>query len=278
MRGRISLSATAVASAILVAWMSPPIRSPSNFRHPRSTADEASAVITAPAFTVDGQVALHSLVSLSDAHLQKLADMLTILATTDAARSGDWERIRAPLAEAARMGVPAVHWFALPNGAYWTVEQGRATANLSDRPYFPRVLAGHTVIGDLVVSRSSSRNTAIVAVPVRGRDHSVVGVLGSSVHLDSLSAMIRQEMGGLEDRVVFFAIDAEPLGALHSDPAMIFTEPMKLADEGMRKAFTEMLASERGEVSYDFRGSRRTVLYRKSPVTGWWYGFGVMRP
>lgn len=230
-----------------------------------------------PVFTVDGQVALHSLVTISDLHLQKLADALTLLAATDGARAADWERIRGPLAEAARLNVPAVHWFALPNGDYWTVEQGHA-GNLSDRAYFPRVLSGQTVIGDLVVSRSSGSNTAIIAVPVRGPDGRVVGALGSSVRLDSLTERIRGEMGGLGAGVIFYAIDAEPLGALNSDPSLIFTEPMKLGDEEMRRAFREMLAGEEGVVSYEFRGTRRTVLFRRSPVTGWWYGFGVAKP
>ena len=238
----------------------------------------AAARDTTPTFTVDGQAALHALMSLSDAHLQKLADVLTILATTDAVRSGEWERIRAPLAQAARMNVAAAHWFARPDGSYWTLEQGRATGSLADRAYFPRALAGRTVIGELVVSRSTNRNTAVVAVPVRGRDDAVVGVLGSSVHLDSLGALLRREMGGLERRLLFFAIDSQPLGALNSDPALIFTEPMSLGDEGMRQAFTRILATGEGAVTYDFRGSRRTVLYRRSPVTRWWYGFGVLRP
>ena len=192
-------------------------------------------------------------------------------------RSGEWERIRAPLAAAARVNGPAALWFALPTGTYWTVAQGRAAANLSDRPYFSRVLAGKTVIGDLVVSHSTKRNSAIVAVPVRGPDNSVVGVLGSSVHLDSLSALIRQELGWPGGRLIFFAVDSEPLGAVHSDSGLIFTEPMKLGDEGMRRAFREMLSGQEGVVTYTFRGSRRTVLYRKSPVTDWWYGFGMVQ-
>lgn len=231
----------------------------------------------APAFTVDGRVALHALMSLSDAHLQELADLYAALAATDAARSGQWERIRAPLAQVARLSVPAVHWFARPDGSYWTLERGRADSSLADRSYFPRLLAGKTVIGDLVVSRSSSRNSAIVAVPVRATDGSVVGVLGSSVHLDSLAALVRRELGGLTGPFVFFAIDSTPLGALNSDPALIFAEPMKLGDEGMTRAFREMLAGREGAVTYDFRGGRRTVLYHRSPVTGWWYGFGIVR-
>ena len=78
--------------------------------------------------------------------------------------------------------------------------------------------------------------------------------------------------------MVFFAINAVPLGAVHSDSTLIFTEPMKLGDAGMKQAFTEILAGQEGVVRYAFRGGRRVVLYRKSPVTGWWYGFGVKRP
>jgi hypothetical protein len=229
-----------------------------------------------PAFSVDGQVALHSFMSLSDAHLKQMADLLHVLAATDAARSGDWQRIRGPLAEVATMSVPAALWYARPNGDYWTLQQGRAAGNLTDRAYFPKVLGGQTVLGDLVVSHSTNRNTAIVAVPVRGRGNAIIGVLGASVHLDSLGGLIRREMGGLEERLIFFAIDSTPIGALNSDPNLIFTEPMKLGDEAMRAAFTEILTQREGTVSYDFRGHRRTVLYRRSPVTGWWYAFGAL--
>ena len=48
-----------------------------------------------------------------------------------------------------------------------------------------------------------------------------------------------------------------------------------LGDEGMRRAFTKILSSDEGVVRYTFRGRERTMLYRKSPVTGWWYAFGT---
>mgnify|MGYP003343295604 CR=1 FL=1 len=40
------------------------------------------------------------------------------------------------------------------------------------------------------------------------------GVLGASVHLDSLGELLKEQMGGLEDRLIFFAIDSTPIGAL----------------------------------------------------------------
>lgn len=227
-------------------------------------------------FTVDGKIALHSLMSISDAHLLKAADGLKILATTDAARSGNWDRIRAPFSVVAGMNVPAVYWFARPDGSYWTLSQGRINAKLADREYFPRLLAGKTVIGQLVVSRSTNRNTAIVAVPVYGQNKSIIGALGCSIHLDSLSALVRNEMGIIEQGLFFYSFDQKPLVALHADQTIIFIEPMKLEDQGLKQAFTEMLSGKEGVVKYTFRGVQRTVLYSRSSVTGWWYGFGKM--
>jgi hypothetical protein len=91
------------------------------------------------------------------------------------------------------------------------------------------------------------------------------------------AALLRESIGGLDRDHIFFAIGDGGLGALNSDPALIFTEPMKLGDEGMTRAFSEMLSGQHGVVSYNFRGSRRTVIYRRSPVSGWWYGFGEVQ-
>lgn len=241
---------------------------------PESNIQQTEANNTSPPFTVDGKIALHSLMSLSDVHLLKLADALKILARTEAARSGEWKRVRVPLAEVSHMNVPAVYWFAHPDGSYWTLGEGHVAAGLSDRKYFRRLLDGQNVMGDLVVSHSTNRNTAIVAVPVRGANNSIVGALGCSVYLDSLSALIRSEMGVPENGLFFYSFDAKPLVALHADPAIIFIEPMKQEDEGLQQAFRQMLSGKEGIVKYVFRGARRTVLYCKSPVTGWWYGFG----
>jgi hypothetical protein len=229
----------------------------------------------AESFTVDARIALHSLVSLSDAYLQKMADVLTVLTTTDEARSAEWERIRVPLTRAAETNVPATVWFALPDGGYWTVGEGRAAANLSDRPYFPRVLAGQTIIGELVVSRATGESSAIVAVPVRQEGGEVVAVLGASVHLDSLSELIMQQMTVERDQL-FFSLDAEAVVGLHIDPEIILLHPLEEGDPDLERAIREILSREQGAVSYDFRGKRRTVLYRHSPVTDWWYAFGVL--
>lgn len=222
---------------------------------------------------VEGRVALASLMAMSDGHLQQVANDFRMLADGDEARSADWERIRGPLAAVQTLNVPALMWFALPDGSYWSVVEGRAAGNLSDRPYWPRLMAGQTVLGDLVASRATGKSSAIVAVPVRSADGAVVGALGGSVYLDSLSILLKEEMN-LQPDLIFFSIDSTPIGALQDDPEQIFLDPFALGEPDLERAIQEMLTREEGVVNYRFRGKRRTVLYRKSDVSGWWYAFG----
>jgi hypothetical protein len=225
--------------------------------------------------SVSAEVALSSLIALSDGHLQKMADSLHLLASGDAARAQDWERLEAQLAEVAERNVDALNWFALPDGSYWSVQHGPEAGNLAIRGYFPRVLAGETIVGDLVVSRATGEPVAIVAVPVFGTEGTIVGVLGASVYLDRLSERLDREMG-LGDTEIFFSFDESPLVALVWDPQLVFLEPMQAGEPDLARAFAEMLEREAGTVRYTFRDTARTVVYRRSEVTGWWYAFGIV--
>ena len=229
-----------------------------------------------PTFDVNVDIALSSLASLGDGHLQKMADSLHILATSQAVRSADWDRIREPYAELATRNVSALNWFALPDGSYWSLQSGKEAGNLAHRDYLPKVLAGETVIGDLLLSTATGKPMAIVAVPVYDADQAVVGVLGASVYLEELSEVVRQQMG-VGEGVIFYSFNQEGLVGLVYDRGLIFFEPRKSDDQGLVQAFDEMLSREDGIVTYAFEGQARTVAYRRSPLTGWWYAFGILR-
>jgi hypothetical protein len=233
------------------------------------------AVHAPAAFPVDADVALSSLIALADGQLQQIGDHLHMLARTEEGSSADWERLRGPLGAVERLERLALLWFALPDGTYWSVQEGPADGNLSDRPYWPGLMGGETVMGDLVVSRATGRSSAIVAVPVRDHRGTVIGALGASVFLDSLSHRIRGEMN-LAPHYVFYSLDPTPVVGLHIDPETIFVYPLEEEDPQLQAAILEMLGRQEGVVTYSFRGSRRTILYRRSPVTGWWYGFGFL--
>lgn len=226
-----------------------------------------------PTVAVDGTVALASLVTISDGHLLKIADQFKILATRQEVIKGDWGKIKPLLAKVSDRNVPALLWFAYPSGDYRTVQHDGANLNLRSRPYFPRLLAGQTVIGDLVVSKSTGKNIAVVAVPVF-QQKKVVGVLGASVYLDKLSERIKQEMA-LPPNMIFYSFDSKPLLALVWDQGLIFSEPKDLGEE-VDKAFREMVKKEEGTITYSFRGKTRHVLFKKSPMTNWRYAIGLV--
>lgn len=222
--------------------------------------------------SVDGQVALSSLMALSDGYLMKMLDSLTWVATTPEAKSGSWSKVQKRLKEIAPKNIEAVNWFALPSGNYWTLDSGRTEANVKDREYWPRLMQGQTVIGDLVLSKATGKNVAIIAVPVLRADRSVVAVLGASIYLEKLTERLKKDLR-IESPFFFYAIDSKPRGALNSDLSLIFTEPKTLGPE-MSRAFDEILSRQEGVVSYQFRGRLRSVLYRKSSFVPWWYAVG----
>lgn len=125
-----------------------------------------------------------------------------------------------------------------------------------------------------MVSKTTGKSVAIIGVPILRRDNSVAGALGCSVYLDKLSALLEREMD-LDTNVIFYSFDRTPLLALVWDPTLIFVEPKQLGEE-VDRAFTEMLSKDQGVVKYSFRGKARTVLYSKSPLTKWWYAFGLV--
>lgn len=123
-------------------------------------ADDPPSVDPGQGFHVHADIALSSLQSLADGRLLKMADSMHMLAASEAARSADWDRIKGPFAELAKRNAAALNWFALPDGSYWSLRDGKAPGNLSSRDYFPRVLAGETVLGRLVYSTATGKPVA----------------------------------------------------------------------------------------------------------------------
>ncbi|MCK4574427.1 MAG: hypothetical protein KAU36_08645, partial [candidate division Zixibacteria bacterium] len=136
-------------------------------------------------------------------------------------------------------GISLVAWFALPDGSYHTVDTGLTGANIADRDYFPKVMAGETVIGDLVVSKSTGREVMIVVVPVKdGGD--VVGVLGVSVYLDDLSQLTAADLE-LSSGMVLYAVNGEDVIALHTDTSLILEDASEAGDLSQSVSATSSL-------------------------------------
>ncbi|WP_301664293.1 transporter substrate-binding domain-containing protein [Methanoculleus frigidifontis] len=221
---------------------------------------------------VPGEVVLASMIAYTDQRLSCIARVFEALATTDEVRSADWERIAPLLSEAEKVDSSARLWYSLPNGTYYTTVDGLAASNLMSRPYFPDVLAGNVSIGTVVVSHSTGRSTAIVAVPVV-EEGAVTGVLGASVYLDEFSVEMREALD-IHEPFFFFALDLQGAYALHAEEARISQSSAQEDSASAAEAMATIRAENEGTVTYTSEGEQRQVIFATSPLTGWRFGLG----
>lgn len=168
---------------------------------------------------IDTEMGVSALVALADSHIESSVNAMEVLAMTQEVQSGDWDTMLGLLAEVDQNQIPGTRWFVLPDGSYSTVQLGKTTQNISDRAYFPEVMAGNETLGDLVVSKSTGKTSLVATVPVVSEGN-VIGGLGTSMFLDDLSNLLADELE-LPDDMVFYAVTTDNEVALCSNTAMI---------------------------------------------------------
>ena len=121
-------------------------------------------------------------------------------------------------------------WYLLPDGNYYKVASGLTGKNLSDRAYFPIVMAGEATIGDLVVSKSTGRKSMVMTVPIE-RSGEIVGALGATVYLDDLADLVLATVD-LPEGVVLFAHTPTGEITMHPDSDLLLESANGLDYDG----------------------------------------------
>ncbi len=241
------------------------------FAHPQTKAEPNTNTVAAY-----DQALLSAVGSLADAHLSQTRHTLEVLARTAEVQSGQWERMKPLVSMSVPPTLPQVLWFAQPDGTYFTSAEGLADQKLSDRAYFPKLMAGEAVCGELVISKSTGKKSVIIAVPVKMNDR-VVGGLGASIFVDDLSQLLNERLK-LPAGVLFYALTTNGLTAFHIDPKLDFVDPRQLQSPSLSDAVETILNRTKGEVTYKFNGSPRLVYFNTSALTGWRVAFGRVLP
>lgn len=215
----------------------------------------------------DAQSLLSAFMSYTDLRIGSVQKSIEILASTAEARSGKWEKMKGLLAGYQRSEEDLIVWYVRPDGTYYTVDKGLTGEKLSDRSYFPDLMAGKKIIGALVVSKSTGQRSAIIVVPMK-RGNKVIGAIGATLFLDKLSEQIASILD-LRTDAAFFALAPNGLTALHRKTDRHFLDPRELGSETLKKAAEEMLSGDSGEATYEFDNTEKKAIYRTSPLTQW---------
>jgi polar amino acid transport system substrate-binding protein len=217
-----------------------------------------------------GPLLLLQLQEKADGKLNSIISDLQAAADTNAARSGDWEKISPSLEALSGKHGYTLFWYALPNGSYYAVPSGLAAGNLASRPYFPTVMGGEMSAGTLVASKSTGKNSAIIAVPIKNGQLEVTGMLGSSTYLDGFSSDVAAALD-LPAYMYFLAVDGDGQVALHSDPSKIMQYPATFGGQSVADAMATITSGGNGTLDYSYDGRLRRAVYGASGPAGWHY-------
>jgi len=215
----------------------------------------------------DAQSLLSAFMSYTDLRISSVQQNLEILASTNEAKSGKWENMKAMLSVYQQSDEGLIVWYVCPDGTYYTVDKGLMDVKLSDRSYFSDLMVDRKIIGAIVVSRSTGQRSAVIAVPMK-EGGKIVGAIGASLFLDKLSDQISYILS-LRTDVSFFALAPNGLTTLHIKTDRHFLDPRELGSETLKKATNEMLSGTSGEVTYEFDNATKKAIYRTSPLTQW---------
>jgi hypothetical protein len=218
---------------------------------------------------------LNGYAAYAEEHIAGTLRGLELLSYTEEVKSGKWAEMKGLLAQFDKSGITAAAvWYARPDGSYYTAGDGLAAKKLSDRPYFPALMAGQGVAGYLVISKSTGARSFVIAVPVKDNSGKVAGALGVSVSAEDMSRTIDKKLG-LPANMLFYALDTKGQVSLHPSSELLHVFPSDLGSDTLDSAVKKMLSEPEGHVSYEFRG-RKDVVFRRSQLTGWTYAIGLV--
>jgi len=232
----------------------------------KTLADSKSASLE-----LNPQVTLGSYKGLVEDHLGGVLRTARVIAVTSEARTARWELVKPMLDRFSNdLATDATVWFVLPDGSYYSTETGGVSdQNLKSRNYFPKLLAGQDVLGELVISKSTGHRSVIVATPVIV-DGVVVAAVGVSVRVRLLSGLLDSDIK-LPDNTYFYALDSDTKIVLHRNVDRMFKSVSDVGDESLGNAFKVILNRNQGVFNYTLNGRKMRSIFQKSTVLGWYF-------
>ncbi len=162
-----------------------------------------------------------------------------------------------------------------------TFTMARVTINLKERPYYQDALQGKSVVTDPIISREDNKTLIVnYAVPIKGDDGKVVGVLIGARHGDELSAITNDIVLGTTGRA--FMVNGTGTSVAHYNQDSVITgeNVIELAktDETLvtlANIMSKMISGETGFGEYTYNDINKFVAYAPVANTNWFLAVTV---
>lgn len=230
-----------------------------------------SAEDRVPTFAPDASIALNAYRGMVEEHVSGVMRALRVIAASNEAKTSSWDEVK-PLLErfSEDLTTDATTWFVHPDGRYFsTAKDDVAEQNLKDRDYFPALMSGKEVFGDLVISKSTGHRSVIIATPVTKDDKSI-GAVGVSLRVRLLSELINSALQ-LPAHTYFYALEGDTRIVLHRYAERMFKTPSDVGDEALGAEFKRELEQKSGTFDYELEGKKIASIFEFSPKLGWYF-------
>jgi hypothetical protein len=219
-----------------------------------------------PNYDIDASVVIGAGATLIEGHLNYALTSLRLIAASPSTRSGIWPEIKTGL-QTLSEAIPGAALYIEPDGGYYNAEKGYTGLNLSDRDYFRPLFAGREIHGALIHSRSTGKNSVLIAVPVFENDE-VTGAVALSIFLDDFQELISESLN-LPSDYLWYVLNEHGNTVLHPRSDFVFMNPKEQGGPSMLQAVQTITTEEEGYTSYYFAGRKTHILFKKIPFNNW---------
>ncbi|WP_408956469.1 methyl-accepting chemotaxis protein [Natroniella sp. ANB-PHB2] len=188
-------------------------------------------------------------------------------AATPVVRSMDWEEAEAFLEERHKQysDIYEVLFIADTTGEY------NATAgedgNVSERDYFPQVMAGKTAISEPLIAISTGNPISVIATPIK-ENNEVIGLMGATVNLNILNDFI-SDINIAHNDSYSYLVNGEGLFITHPDSELVLQESLTEAN-GLENVADIILNQQSGQVEYTYEGMKTYAYFQEIPELNNW--------
>jgi two-component system NtrC family sensor kinase len=162
------------------------------------------------------------------------------------------------------------------DGSYCNTQVGRAQANLKDRKYFKKAIAGQLNISDPLISRTTKKTLIFIVAPIQKNtlaNSTAIGILGGSFKVDRLIKVVNQLKYG--NNSYAFALNSQGEVIAHPNTKLIgtFEQPapslLNSTDPNLAAIARRMVNREQGIELRQFDGTFQYIAYVPLQETNW---------
>lgn len=162
------------------------------------------------------------------------------------------------------------------DGSYYNTQVGRAQANLKDREYFKKAIAGQLNISDPLISRTTKKTVIFIVAPIQkntSANSAAIGVFGGSFKVDRLIKVVNQLKYG--NNSYAFALNSQGEVIAHPNSKLIgtFEQPapslLNSTDPNLAAIARRMVNREQGIELRQFDGTLKYIAYVPLQETNW---------